>query len=326
MADLTRFETLIGQAINDPSHDEVGTGAGSVMLDWINRVLNDATKITDCLQTTVAVTGTGAAESFTLPTGGVSYIEILDYAALAGCVIVVTVNGNITTITEGVGGDWAIGGTNTATATNLTTVLNSDVTGITATSSGAVVTVTADATYTLNSLTADSLATDLFIDNSLVWHVINVVNPTSGIIYEPVPRDEYQDLRASIITNSVGGQYVYNVFGYGTQRKVFLIPFVALAADIDIDVSITHPVMVYVDGTEKPLGLLNEYDDLVIRGVTTIYYGINGDFERAQMEFAQYMDNMKRLAIEIGTNPVILPELSSLYQFINSKMKELRGV
>ena len=59
-------------------------------------------------------------------------------------------------------------------------------------------------------------------------------------------------------------------------------------------------------------------------GVSAIYYQANGDLEKYQMAFGEYFDWIKRLAGDVGTNPELLPEMSSLYRFIASQMKELR--
>ena len=62
MSTIATLDTLIAQRINDPNHDEVAavSVAGSDMLRWINRVLDDAAKLTDCLQTTGTIVGSGA--------------------------------------------------------------------------------------------------------------------------------------------------------------------------------------------------------------------------------------------------------------------------
>lgn len=67
-------------------------------------------------------------------------ITVADYTALGGATVTVGVNGSDTTKTEG-GGDWAAATDNDTTATSLASSLNG-ITGVDASASGAVVTVT----------------------------------------------------------------------------------------------------------------------------------------------------------------------------------------
>ena len=67
------------------------------------------------------------------------------------------------------------------------------------------------------------------------------------------------------------------------------------------------------------------YDALIVAGVARLYFEASGDETRSQTAFSEYIDWVQRLAKEVGTNPEILPEMSSLYRFIGSKMKELKG-
>ena len=311
MSSFTDLGTLIGQRINDPNHNEIGVGANSVMEAFTNRVLDDASKLTDCLQHSGVVTGDGTVESFSLPTGNVSYIEILDYSDLALSVITVTINGTAYTQTEGT--DWNRGASNTAAATSLAAALNGE-SGIIASSNGVVITVTADTTKTINSLSTTESATDIVIDNAKVWHILSVTDKTNGLVYLPADRREWQGIRNAIIVNSVTGMYYYNLFGYGSGRLLHILPKVANNTNVTLEFSTTHPKMIYVDGTERPLGLLDEYDPLVIAGVAKIYYDANGDIERADQEFQQYIMEVNRLNREIGINPEIKPEMSSLYR------------
>ena len=234
MSALSTLYTLIGQNINDPDHDEVGTGAGSVMLGWINLVLDDTAKLTDCLQVTDTLTGNGSVESFA-------------------------------------------------------------VTGL-------------------------SEVTDAYD----LWRILSVTDLTNGIVYIPVDRSDYYGYWISLITNSAGGNYVWNLYGYDASRKVYILPIVANLTEITLDFSKKHPTLLDTKESDTPLGILNEYDNLVIHGVSTIYYASAGNMERAQYEFARYSDWMKRLSSEVGTNPEIEPSMSSLYRYIGKTMKELK--
>lgn len=284
MSDLSTLSSLIGQQINDPNNKEVGTGAGSLMVDWINRILDDTAKLTDCLQHKVKITGTGSLESFPLPTGGISYLTVLLFgtAETENTAITITIDGTATTLTED--SEWQAGASNTEAAASLASALNG-VTGVSASSSGAVITVIVDDGTSIDLLTSSSAQTVIKIDNSAVWRIINVVDRTNNRIYLPISRRDYQAAYLSIQGFQVSVEYYYNIFGFGSDRDIYILPIVTNNLVIDMDVSTSHLKMVYVDGTETPLGLLNEYDALVIAGVSAIYYGTNGDETRGQFEF-----------------------------------------
>lgn len=231
MATLATLTTLIQQEIQDPNADEVTIGASSVMVSWINRVLADASKITDCLQNTGSVTGNGTLEAQVLPT---------------------------------------------------------PTTG------------------------------------STLWRILSATDRVNGIIYLPCTRREYQAFYGSIVTRSAGGGYYYNLFGFGTARKLNILPIVANNVVITVEFSETHPTLVYSAGTETPSGLLGNYDELVIDGVCAIYYGTTGDERRHMVYFTKYMDQCKRLASEVGTNPEIKPEMSSLYRTVFTAIRDAR--
>ena len=224
MSSVATLYTRIGRRIGDPNADEVATGAGSVMLDWINIVYNDVALLTDCFQQSDTVTGDATAESFVL----------------------------------------------TPTA-----------------------------------------LTNLSADETLI-RVINVVNKTSGITYRSVSVAEWHGWRNQIVVNSLSGVYVFTVFGYGdTGRAIHILPVVANTATVTLEYSFTETALA-TDGT--PAGLLANYDEIFIEGIASIYFDASGNYEESKMAFDKYMMWVNKLNKEVGINPVIKPELSSLWR------------
>lgn len=157
------------------------------------------------------------------------------------------------------------------------------------------------------------------------WRTLSVTDRTNGIKYMAIPREQYQDHYIAIVKNSASGLYVYNLFGYGSNRKMHVLPILGNGTALTVEFSETHPTITYSAGTETPSGILAQYDTLIIEGVKTLYFQSCNDETNAQISFAAYMDWVKRLASEVGTNPVIDPEMSSLYRFIYKAMKEVKG-
>ncbi len=77
-------------------------------------------------------------------------ITIVTFGSLGSATVAIDINGTTNTLTEGV--DWDAETSNTVTATNLAAALNA-LTGITATSSGAVVTITVHPDYYAEDIT-----------------------------------------------------------------------------------------------------------------------------------------------------------------------------
>jgi hypothetical protein len=319
MSVITTLDTLISQRINDPNHDENAavSVAGSDILTWINRVCDDAAKITDCLQTSGAIVGTGA-ESYALPTPSAQgyRLQVL-VVGFASKTVTVTVAGGGGTIT-------AAGASVVAIAEDVATKLDALV-GVGAYSDGAYVYL-----FGINGLTISSVTTNdtakLTIDNgsSVLWHILTVTDQTTGIIYRPViDRQEYQGYRVNIIGNSVTGLYLYNLFGYSTARKIYILPLIAASNTLTIEYSQTHPTIVYASGIETPSGLLNNYDQLIVEGVASLYYQTIGDEANEREAFARYMQWLQMLGNEVGLTKPITAELSGLYRFIGKTMKEL---
>ncbi len=164
--------------------------------------------------------------------------------------------------------------------------------------------------------------------NASLWHILNVSNPTTGVIYIPVlDRQEYQGYRNQIVTNSLSTSfYIYNIFGYGTasNRKIYLLPYAPSGTNnITVEYSETHPAITYTTGTETPSGLLNDYDALVIEGVAALYFQYVNDEENEREAFARYMDWVQRLGSEVGVTKPIQPQTSALFRFIGKTMKDL---
>ena len=106
-------------------------------------------------------------------------ITVLTYGDLTGKVITIIVSGTTTTITEG--GDYTAETSNDVTATNIASFMNGiGVTGISATASGAVVTVTADVGYDITSLAEDADVGDL----TATAQSVKVDNSPVGDVYQ----------------------------------------------------------------------------------------------------------------------------------------------
>lgn len=162
---------------------------------------------------------------------------------------------------------------------------------------------------------------DISAYSPTLWRMLSVTDKTKGIVYLPVKRREYQGFRNSIVVNGISDMYVYNVFGQSEATQVYILPIVADITAITLEYSEIPATLLTSD---TPPGILGNYDRLIVSGVSAIYYQTNGDFEKYQTAFGEYFDWIKRLAGDVGTNPELLPEMSSLYRFIASQMKELR--
>ena len=323
MSSVSSLFTLFGYEIGDPNADEIAspTGATSQFIVWLNYVVQDICRLTDCLQGSMIVTGNGSSESFAIPTSGIAYITILNYAVVesGNATFTVTVNGTSTTLTEDA--EYQAGASNSICATNLAAAIEA-VTGLTASASGAVVIVRADpdTSYALENLVTSAISTTATISLGQVWRVLRVVDKTNKRIYRMVSRDEFQGYRTNIIGNSLSGVYVSNVFGYDTNRKIYLLPVVANAAAITLESSCYPPTIVYT-ATSMP-GLLNQNDTILLKGLAAMYWNSDDNKERAQMAFGEYFEQVKRLSMEVGINPVLKPEMSSLWtggMNVNSK-------
>jgi hypothetical protein len=157
--------------------------------------------------------------------------------------------------------------------------------------------------------------------NATFWRMLSVSDQTNGIIYLPVKRRDYQAAYKSIVTNSVAGEFIYSDF-LKADSRLYILPIVSNAVAITIEFSELPAIL--GDGDALP-GIFNDYDSLIVAGVARLYFEAAGDEVRSQQIFSEYIDWVQRLAKEIGVNPEILPEMSSLYRFIGSKMKELSG-
>lgn len=187
-------------------------------------------------------------------------------------------------------------------------------------------TITADATPTEESfaLPAATAASGQYgtVTPSTYWRTLNIIDRTNGRKYLPIPRDQYQDYYVAIISNGASGLYVYNIFGYGSSRKIYILPI--LTGSVTVEFSETHPDIAYSAGTETPRGILNQYDRLIVEGVKCLYYQSEDDEQQAQIAFTIYMDWIKRLTQEVGTNPSIDPEMSSIYRQFYKAIKAVK--
>lgn len=153
--------------------------------------------------------------------------------------------------------------------------------------------------------------------------ILSVTDRDNGIIYQPITRREYQAAHKSIVTNSAAGEFVYSDFlKVNARLQVLPLPAGTLTVEFsELPATVTDAG----SGAETLPGILNLYDALVVAGVARLYFESGDDSARSQQAFSEYIDWVQRLAKEIGTNPEILPEMSSLYRFIGSKMKELKN-
>ena len=315
MSSVSSLHTLFSYEIGDPNKDEIAapTGATSQFIVWLNYVVQDIARLTDCLQTSVVVTGDATAEAFAIPTSGLAYITILDFADIEteNATVTVTVNGTASVLTEDA--QYQAGASNNACATSLAAALEA-VTGLTASASSAVVTVRTDpnTSYTIDNLVTSTATTNMTISLGRIWRVLRVTDKTNEIIYRSVTREEFQGYRNNIVGNSLSDVYVYSVFGYDSGRYIYLLPVVASAIAITIEASSYPPTIVYT-ATAMP-GLLNQDDSILLKGLAALYWNAVGDTARATPIFNEYFERVKRLSSEVGINPVIKPEMSSLWQ------------
>jgi len=155
------------------------------------------------------------------------------------------------------------------------------------------------------------------------YHILSVSDRTSKVVYRSVNREDYQGYYNQIVGGSTAGMYVWNLFGYDTNQKLYVLPIVANAQALAVEYSQFAETVAFNDDAMP--GLLDDMDSLIVEGVATIYFHSEGDTENARTSFDNYIVWVKKLGAEIGVNPVINPEMSSLYRFIGEKMKELKG-
>lgn len=317
MSSVANLFTLFGYEIGDPNANEIASPSGSTsqFIVWLNYVVQDIAKLTDCFQSSVTVTGDASSESFAVPTSGIAYITILDWSDLntENATVTVTVNGTATILTEDGSPGWNSATSNEVSATNLAAAIEA-VTGLTASASGAVVTVRADndSSYALENVVTSTATSNMTISLGQVWRVIRVVDKTNKRVYRMVSRAEYQGYRNNIIGNSLSDVYVCNVFGYDANRKIYLLPLVANSTAITIETSCYPPTIVYT-ATSMP-GLLNQNDSILLKGLASLYWSAVGDTAHAESVFKEYFERTKMLAMEVGINPEIKPEMSSLWR------------
>lgn len=162
------------------------------------------------------------------------------------------------------------------------------------------------------TVTGDATAEDFTVSTLTgLIRILSVTDKANGITYRPVSRAEYQGYRNNIIINSLSGVYVYNLFGYAAARKISLLPVVANEVAITLEYSKVEAALATGD---SPDGLLADYDEIFIEGVASIYFDSIGDMDQAKFAFEKYMMWVKRLSQEVGINPVIKPEMSSLWR------------
>jgi len=170
-----------------------------------------------------------------------------------------------------------------------------------------------DCLQSSGTVTGDGTAEDFVVSGlTNMWRVISVTDKTNGIVYHPLDRSAYQSIRNSIVIDGVTGQYYYSVFGYdAANQKISLLPVVENSVNITIEHSEIPETLLT---TDTPPGLLAYYSELIVAGVAKIYFDASGDAERAEQEFQQYIMWINRLNKEVGINPEIKPEMSSLYR------------
>lgn len=315
MSSVASLLSLFGYEVGDPNKDEIAspTGSTSQFIVWLNLVVQDIARLTDCFQTSLTVIPSDSStEAFAIPISGIGYITIIDYVAIAAAnsTVTVTVNGVATIKTADT--DWMAVTSNAVTATNLAAALEA-VTGLTASASGSVVTVRADSDsiYALENIATSGVATLLTVTCAQIWRIIRVTDKTNKRIYRSVTRNEYQGYYNNIVGNSLADVYVYNVFGYGANRKIYILPIVATASVITIEASV-YPARILYNATVMP-GILNNDDNILVKGLASLYWNAAGDNDRASNAFKEYFERLKRLASDVGINPVLKPEVSTLY-------------
>jgi len=331
MSSVATIATRVGYRIGDAGNTELPlpTDSTSITLAWMQEVVDDAAKLTDCLQGSATI----AVEKI---------ITVVNYAwagasPIAGCTITITRTTNGASVGDegtGVGKEWDAVTSNNITATNITTWLNT-LTGVGAFSSGAVVYVygisdsisaltttcgTSGLTIAAATVGGESVPVSVF---TRLWRILSLTDRANEIVYLPVERRAYQGFYNNIVGNSIGGMYVYNLFGFDSGRQLYVLPILVVGNTLTLEYS-QRPATILWNDTALP-GLFDWYDNLVIEGIVAMYWAATGDFERYQHAFASYMDWVGKLAQEVGTNPVIKPEMSSLYRYITKAMKEVKG-
>ena len=172
--------------------------------------------------------------------------------------------------------------------------------------------------------TETNIIADLVSSGATFSRILSVTDRTNGRIYQPITRREYQAAHKSIVTNSASGEFVYSDF-LKVNARLQVLPLPSGTLTVEFSELPATIVDASVDAAETLPGILNLYDSLIVSGVARLYFEASGDETRSQTAFSEYIDWVQRLAKEVGTNPEILPEMSSLYRFIGSKMKELKG-
>jgi len=169
-------------------------------------------------------------------------VNILDYADVAtnNTVITLTVNGTVNTITEG--GDWTAVTSNTVSAAALVVHLNT-LTGITATNSAGVVTIVAQAGYTINAITNDeSDDTNLTTERDVVDVIQGVpalVNDRPTLFGSAVETG-FIFQNAIVDVDSAGFTSAHNFQSFGFRIENTLAPRKFATGDNDPYISAIH--------------------------------------------------------------------------------------
>jgi hypothetical protein len=288
----------IGLAIGDPANVSVKTWK---LLNWINLAIEEGVRATNCLWATETLTGQRE-------------IVVLDYTGLEDITITVTVDGTASVLTEmDAGGSFNAVTSNTQTATNITTALNT-ITGVKAYSSSATIRVLATGGATIDSITTTALAADMtiadegyetFLLTSFLTRfrrVNTIYEAGNDVIYEPYTRPQYDLalMQSSGFTGDIGYVSPSNVLYLKkaganlTGENQFTIDFLQTPAALTL-------------ATESPPGITADYTDYIVRKVCYYYYLTQGKYNDAKAMNALARQHEKEMRRDLRSQGDPLP-------------------
>lgn len=301
MSTVSSLTYDIGTRIGDPSNTKLEAWQ---ILRYINIVIEDIVKKTDCLWAVDEVSGQ-------------KRIEVLDYTNLGTAVISLKTSNDDAATDYTEASEWNAATSNSVTATNIATALDAHA-SVAAYADGAYVYVCCVGGYTLSTLTCDADTDYLTISDagyetfelsnilSNFRKVRNIYDTDNELMYRPYARQDYN--RALVDgTNYTGwGYYVDPAY------KLYIK---ANGANLDsadtfkIDYLYWHTALDSAD--DSPPAILDHYDEVIIQRVLYYYYMSQAMPDMARLSDITYRELIRDLQYEIRSQG----ELQEIYSF-----------
>ena len=272
MATPGEIFSALGIEVGDPYNSHV---PATRLLVWLNRVLKEAVRETKCLWETDTISG-------------LVDIEIVSYGDLSGDVISLETSADAaaTDYTEGV--EWTAATSNTVTATALATALDLH-SNVNAYSDGAHCYVCANNGYVISTATSDADTDYITVTNGAeyynltelltnFWQIEYVYDVDNARFYMPYNRKGYLYTKV----DSESERYGYSYVPEG-GKSIMKLESAGVNLGYGYTVTIDYlqkPSSVSITSTAMP-GILDDYEDLIVKGILYYYYNSTGEHEKA---------------------------------------------